>query len=178
MPYAPWSMGLTSGRATDDFSGVAGRERVVGVGKRISARIYVQQKRPSEIGAILRRTVNDSAVMDGYRTGGSAKIRRFAGVGGGECIVVQAAHPLAVLVILVIQRSVVRSGNRAQRSLVRSAVMEQSSHRKRRIISVRPVTDILMPFYFLTTFRPLEIQFRVVEFYVWIDKIRGDIHEN
>src|SRR5690606_41222829 len=98
--------------------------RVGAIGEGGRRRIAVERKRTRNIRIVGRGIMQGTAVVYGYRTGRTGKIDRLRDIEGRRVLGAETADPLAILVVLVVERSVVTAGHDRQRALLEPAVVD------------------------------------------------------
>ena len=93
----------------------------------------------------------------------------------GDVIVRQAANPLPVGIVLVIQCPRVATANYTQRALAVITIVEVQSDCTGAEIGVRPETDVLVPFHFFTATTPFEIELGVMKLDIRPNEIGHDV---
>src|SRR5690606_34471141 len=129
-------------------------QRVAGGGEGVRRRRDVEQKRTRNIRIVGRGILQGTAVLYGYRTGRTGKIDRLRDIEGRRVLGAETADPLAILVVLVVERSVVTAGHDRQRALLEPAVVDVGTDRARAVIGMRPETDVLVPFHLVAAAGP------------------------
>ena len=156
-------MGPSGPLAADDGLHVPGLQGVVGVGQGVGCGVGVQEKRAALVRSIGFRRVKRSAIVDGERARRAFQRYRLGRIKARFVFRRQTAHPFTGPVVLVVKFPGVASGHHHQRPLVRAAVIQVSADGQGTVIGVRPELDVLMPFHFLASLGPFEIELRVVE---------------
>ena len=136
------------------------------VRKCVGRRIRVQKQGTPSVGMVWPGAVNQTAVMNGDGSGRPRQILGFRCIDAPGVFVADAADPLVPGVVLIEELALVASGDGGERPLLIAYVIEVNAYCERAVVGVRPVGNVLMPFYLLAAFRPFEIQFGVMEFYV------------
>jgi hypothetical protein len=99
------------------------------------------------------------AIVDGDRPGRTFEVVDLAHVDGGGILRLEAARPLALVIILIDDRPIVAAAQHAQRALLGRAVEHVGARRAGTVVGVRPKRDVLVPLHFVAALRPFEVQF-------------------
>ena len=89
----------------------------------------------------------------------------------------EAADPLALVVVLIHDRAVVASGQNPERPLLGVAVEHVGAGRAGAVVGVRPERDVLVPLHLVAALRPFEVELGLVEFHVRADEIGDGVRQ-
>jgi hypothetical protein len=139
--------------------------------------VGLQKQWPLLIGLISGRPVNRSAIVNGHRTGWTARVDGIFKVELSQVLLADAADPIIPL-ILVKKIQMMAAGNEAHVAHFRRDIFEKNPQGQRGVVGVWPELYVLMPFDLFPTSGSLEIQLAVMEFYIRANQVFHHIHQH